>query len=85
MKQFYVIEIQQTQPGVYAYLVHSASNENERSARLQAESIYHQVLASAAISELPSHAAVLVTGEGVPIMNNCYYNYTQEEPQEEEE
>lgn len=70
--KYYIIEIQNNN-GVYAHLVHTADE------RLQAESVYHQVLASAAISTLTSHAAALLTGEGVQIMHQCYYHDQTEE------
>lgn len=63
---YYIIEIQKAQDGTFAYLVHTAETRN------QAESVYHQVLASAAISELPQHAASMISDDGFPIMNQCY-------------
>lgn len=63
--KYYIIEIQNDN-GTYAYLIHSADT------RMQAESVYHQVLASAAISSLTSHSASLLTGEGAMIMYQCY-------------
>ena len=38
----------------------------------EAESKYYTVLASAAVSKLPVHSAVLVSEEGFPIKNQCY-------------
>ena len=84
MNQFYILEIQKYQNGEYGHIVHFAYDENPRKARLKAESKYHEILAAAAISELPTHAAILITAEGAPIMNNCYYHVQEEEPQEEE-
>ena len=40
--------------------------------QLQAESAYHQVLASAAVSALPKHSCVLMTEEGFQLMSHCY-------------
>ena len=64
---FYIFEIQNND-GAYAYLVHQATTRKE------AESVYHQVLAAAAISDLKTHAAVLCNGEGVPLLYQCYRN-----------
>lgn len=72
MKQYYVIEIQQYATGEYGHLVHFAYDEDPDKARLKGESKYHEVLAAAAVSELPSHAAILMTAEGFPIYHQCY-------------
>lgn len=72
MKQYYVIEIQQYASGEYGHLVHFAYDEDPDKARLKGESKYHEVLAAAAVSELPSHAAILMTAEGFPIYHQCY-------------
>ena len=72
MNQFYIIEIQQYTNGEFGHIVHFAYDENATTARLKAESKYHQVLASAAVSELPQHSATLLTSDGRAIMNQCY-------------
>ena len=72
MNQFYIIEIQQYDNGEYGHIVHYAFDEDASKARLKAESKYHEVLAAAAISELQSHAATLLTADGRAIMNQCY-------------
>lgn len=78
MIQYYVIELQHYANGEYGHLVHIAYDADERTARLKAESKYHEVLAAAAISELPSHAAVLVSSDGEPLMHECYYHNQEE-------
>ena len=40
--------------------------------RLLAEQKYHQILAAAAVSNVPKHSAVLMTDEGVRIKNEVY-------------
>lgn len=72
MNQFYIIEIQQYANGEFGHIVHFAYDANATKARLKAESKYHEVLASAAISQLPQHSATLLTGDGKAIMNQCY-------------
>lgn len=72
MNQYYIIEIQQYANGEYGHIVHFAYDEDESKARLKAESKYHEVLAAAAVSELQSHAATLLTADGRTIMNQCY-------------
>lgn len=72
MNQYYIIEIQQYDNGEYGHIVHYAYDEDASKARLKAESKYHEVLSAAAISELQSHAATLLTADGRVIMNQCY-------------
>lgn len=64
--KYYVIEIQNSAPDTYAHLVHTSDTRNG------AESVYHQVLAAAAISGLPCHSATLIDGRGMVIMSNYY-------------
>ena len=53
MNQFYIIEIQKYVNGEFGHIVHFAYDEDPTKARLKAESKYHEVLAAAAVSELP--------------------------------
>ena len=78
MAQFYVLEIQQYANGEYGHIVHFAYDIDPNKARLKGESKYHGVLEAAAISELPSHAAILVGADGFPLMHQCY-RHGQEE------
>ena len=78
MNQYYVFEIQEITEGSYSYLIHSATDDDPAIARLKGESTYHSVLASAAISSIPSHTAVLLNAEGVLIMSQCYKHPTEE-------
>ena len=66
MPKFIVIEIQTNADGTIGNLVTSYDSRNA------AESSYHTVLASAAISALPKHAAVLLTNDGTIINSECY-------------
>ena len=70
--QYYVVEIQQYQNGEFGHIVHYAYDADQDKARLKGESKYHEVLAAAAISELPSHAAIMFSTDGFPIMHQCY-------------
>ena len=72
MTQFYVVEIQTYANGEYGHLVHYVYDEDPDMARLKGESKYHEVLAAAAVSALPAHAAIMFSTEGFPIMNQCY-------------
>lgn len=86
MNQYYIIEIQQYESGEYGHIVHFAYDEDASKARLKAESKYHEVLAAAAVSELQSHAATLLTADGRLIMNQCYkHPIVTPEPTPEEE
>lgn len=86
MNQYYIIEIQQYANGEYGHIVHFAYDADATKARLKAESKYHEVLAAAAVSELQSHSATLLTADGRVIMNQCYKHAlpipeTPEEPE----
>ena len=83
MFQYYIIEIQKYENGEYGDLKHIAYDEDSTKARLKAESKYHEVLAAAAISELPSHSATLLTSDGREVMHQCYTHTI--EPVEPEE
>lgn len=72
MTQFYVVEIQQYANGEFGHIVHYVFDESTEKARLKGEAKYHEVLAAAAVSELPTHAAIMFSTEGFPIMHQCY-------------
>ena len=84
MNQFYIIEIQKNAQGEYGHLVHWAYDADPTKARLKAESKYHEVLAAAAISELPQHSATLLASDGRCIMSQCYNKMVEPEEAVEE-
>ena len=57
-KKYVVLEIQPMADGQVACLATPFDSQ------MQAESSYHSVLAAAALSALPRHAAVLMTSDG---------------------
>ena len=67
---YIVIEIQTNSDGTVGTLV------NSYEVRDQAESKFHTILAAAAISTLPCHAAVLLTEQGL-ILSNGYYEHPE--------
>jgi len=67
---YFVIELQ-TNGGQTANIVTSHATREE------AESKYHTVLAAAAVSSVEKHAAVMISDEGFPIMNQCYKHPVQ--------
>lgn len=82
MNQFYIIELQQYVNGEWGHIVHFAYDADATKARLKAESKYHEVLAAAAISELPSHSATLLGSDGRAIMNQRYIHVDDSEEEE---
>ena len=74
---YIVIEIQTAQNGAVSTLINNYSDRNT------AEQQYHLILASAAVSTLSSHAAVLLASNGAMIMHQCY-NHLVTEPAEQE-
>lgn len=95
MTQYYIVEIQQYANGDFGHIVHFAWDEDPNKARLKGESKYYEVLSAAAVSELPTHSAILFTTEGFPVMHQCYKHEVapvvpdeeipEEEPEEENE
>lgn len=73
---YIVIELQTNASGVVGNLAYSYTNRNE------AEQKYHLILAAAAVSQLPAHAAVLITGDGRTLASQCYRHEEEEEPTE---
>ena len=76
MYQYYVVEIQQYANGEYGHLVHYVYDEDNEQARLKGESKYHEVLAAAAVSNLPTHSAIMFSTDGFPLMHECYRHGT---------
>lgn len=65
-KKYVVLEIQTMSNGQVACLTTPYDGQ------MQAESSYHTVLAAAALSNLPRHAAVLLTSDGSVQMSQYY-------------
>lgn len=63
---YIVFEIQTNNDGSLGTLTYTFDDLN------QAESKYHQVLTSAAVSALPKHACVMMSEEGFYLKNECY-------------
>lgn len=63
---YIVLELQTNTDGTVGNLVYAYTNRNE------AEQKYHLVLSAAAVSQLPAHAAVLLTGDGRTLASQCY-------------
>jgi len=77
--QYYVMEIQKYQDGTFGDITHFAYDEDPDKARLKGESKYHQILAAAAISQLPEHGAILMSSRCEPIEHKCYFHQTANE------
>lgn len=64
--KYIVIELQTNKDGVVGNLVYSYDERNA------AESKYHTILAAAAVSQLPTHAAVMMSSDGGFIASQAY-------------
>ena len=64
---FIVLEIQTAADGTVTVL-----EPVIRPTREEAESVYHSILSYAALSSVPLHAAVLMTGEGIVLERKRY-------------
>ena len=73
---FIVIELQTNANGAVGNFVWAYTE------RSQAEQKYHTVLAAAAVSALPSHAAVMLTSEGQMVSHAVYHHAVEPEPEE---
>lgn len=69
---YLVIELQTTADGSVGNLVYKYDTLNE------AESKFHSILAAAAVSSLPVHAAVMLTNAGTMVKSG-YYRHGGEE------
>lgn len=69
---YIVIEIQTNAEGVVSTLTYQYAEQN------LAESKYHTILASASVSDLPVHTAVILTDDGVVMKAECYKNGANE-------
>lgn len=69
----YIVVEFQTTNGITANIVTSHDS------LASAESKYHTVLASAAISNVNEHAAVLLTSEGFRVESKCYKHGVDEQ------
>ena len=63
---YIVIELQKNAEGVVSNIVTSFDTLAE------AESNYYSILASAAVSKVPVHSAIIVSEEGFPVKHQCY-------------
>lgn len=68
---YIVLEIQTNADGTVGTIVTQWNDRN------QAESKYHSVLAYAAASDLPMHAAMLITADGMTLRGE-HYTHTSE-------
>lgn len=72
MYQYYIIEIQQYEDGEFGHIVHWAYDEDPGKALNKGESKFYEVLAAAAVSDLPQHGAILISSTCEPLMEKCY-------------
>ena len=78
MFQNYVVEIKKFHNGEFEHNVFWLYDEDMSKALLKAESKFHEVLASAALSNTASHAAIMFSSEGYPLKHECYKHEAEE-------
>ena len=77
---YIIVELQANADGTVGNIVQT------RETLASAESVFHSILASAAISAVPKHSAVLLSDEGFPLRHECYrHDGTQTVPTPQEE
>ena len=64
--KYIVVELQKNAEGVVSNIV------TDHDTLEKAESKYFSVLASAAVSNIPVHSAIIVSEEGFPVRNEFY-------------
>lgn len=67
---YIVLELQTNADGTVGTLVNNYTSRNDAEAR------YHTILAAAAVSSVPVHAAAMMSEEGFPLMNQAYRHNT---------
>ncbi|MBE7005034.1 MAG: hypothetical protein E7425_12310 [Ruminococcaceae bacterium] len=63
---YIIVEMQTDANGTVSTIVTQKATRNE------ADSVYHQVLAAAAISAMPVHACAMMSNEGFPLEHASY-------------
>lgn len=63
---YIVIELQKNEKGVVSNIV------SDHATLAEAESKYYTILASAAVSNVPVHSAIIISDEGFPVAHQCY-------------
>ena len=73
----YIVMETQTTGGTTAIVTPVIFNDRD-----QAESKYHLILTSAAVSQIEEHTAMILTQDGRVVRSECYRHYTEPEPEE---
>lgn len=83
--QYYVVEIKRLLNGELEHSVTWHWDADQDTARLKAESKWHEVMSAAAVSETLSHGAIMFSSEGFPCLNGCYKHDGQQTTEPEAE
>ena len=70
----YIVVETQTTNGVTSIVAPVAYDD-----RNKAEAKFHTVLAAAAVSHVDTHACIVFTDEGFPVLHECYKHNTEGE------
>ncbi len=76
ISKYIVIELQTYADGSVGSFINTFDDRNT------AEQKYHTILAAAAVSQIPTHAAVMLTKEGMLLMNQYYIHSAAEQAEE---
>lgn len=76
---FVVVELQTYADGTVGNIVTAFTDQGK------AEQKYHTILAAAAVSSLPKHAAVILANDGHSLMYQCYRHEPEVVERDEEE
>lgn len=79
MYQYYVVEVIKTQNGEFEHNVFWLYDQNDNKARLKGQAKYHEILATAAVSNHKEHSAILFSSRSEPLLFWCYDHYPETE------
>lgn len=79
MYQYYVVEVLKNTSGEFEHNVFWLYDEDDTTARLKAESKYHEILSNAAISTNLTHSAIMFSSTADALGNWCYTHEVETE------
>lgn len=83
MTQYYIIEIKQLTSGEYEHYVHYVWDEDRETAFMKAQAKYHELLATAALSNTMKHSAIIIDDNAAMVESRSFRHVIEEAAEEE--
>lgn len=83
MTQYYIIEIKQLSNGEFEHYVHYVYDEDREQAFMKAQAKYHEVLATAALSDTIKHSAIIIDDSAAMVESRSFRHVIEEAAEEE--